>query len=138
MKLALYRSYFPEGTNGDLYIDGVFQCHTIELPWFNNQQQHSCIPEGTYMLQHRWNQKFGPHLLVTGVPERSAILVHPANNALKELRGCIAPVLQLTGAGCGAYSRLALKHLLSLLDPHPDEAISLTITNKDSVTTKIN
>ena len=136
MKLVLYRDYHPAGTNGDLYVDEVFQCHTIELPWLDNQHQQSCIPEGTYRLEPRWNQRFGKHLLVRDVPGRSAILVHPANNALTELKGCIAPVLQLTGAGCGSYSRMALEHLLQVLAMHPDEPMELTITNNHFLTNK--
>jgi hypothetical protein len=42
---------------------------------------------------------------------RSAILFHPANNAEKELRGCIAPVSELTGQGTGKNSRLAFEKL---------------------------
>ena len=32
MKLELIRTYFPEGTNGILLLDGVVLCATIELP----------------------------------------------------------------------------------------------------------
>ncbi len=39
------------------------------------------------------------------------ILVHPANNALKELRGCIAPVLKITGPGLGSDLRKACKQV---------------------------
>ena len=136
MKLMLYRTYDSGGTNGDLYLNEVFQCHTIELPWLNNQHQHSCIPEGTYRLLHRWTPRFGKHFMVADVPGRSAILVHPANNAITELRGCIAPVLHLLGAGRGAYSRLALAHLVQVLEVSKDEDISLTILNNDSLTQK--
>ncbi len=34
-------------------------------------------------------------------------MLHPANNALRELNGCIAPVMQLSGAGTGMQSRMA-------------------------------
>ena len=49
------------------------------------------------------------------VPGRKGILIHPANNALQELKGCIAPVSLITGAGRGARSRLALETLTHLV-----------------------
>jgi hypothetical protein len=47
MELDLLRTYYPKGTNGSLLVNGVGLCHTIELPWKNNEQGVSCIPEGT-------------------------------------------------------------------------------------------
>jgi hypothetical protein len=38
-------------------------------------------------------------------------LFHPANNALKELNGCIAPVTKLSGPGLGLMSRKAFEKL---------------------------
>ena len=115
MELELVRRYHAEGTNGDLYVNGVRQCFTIELPWLNNQRRISCIPEGRYLLQKRYSPKFNWHIEVLHVKGRSGILIHPANDALKELKGCIAPVSQLTGAGKGTQSRLAFDWLKSLV-----------------------
>lgn len=115
MELELVRTYHKAGTNGALYADGVLQCYTIELPWQNNERNRSCIPEGRYRLEERCSQRFGDHLQVLDVPGRELILVHPANHALKELRGCIAPVTTLTGEGTGGHSRLAFGWLLALV-----------------------
>jgi hypothetical protein len=49
------------------------------------------------------------------VPKRSLILIHLANNAMKELKGCIAPVSILTGQGIGKNSRLAMNKLRLLV-----------------------
>src|ERR1700749_1092871 len=95
MNITILRSYFATGTNGRLFINGVFQYYTIELPWLNNKPQASCIPEGSYLLEKRWSQKHGNHLLVTCVKDRALILIHAANDALHELKGCIAPVSSL-------------------------------------------
>ena len=92
MELELIRTYFPNGTNGELYHAGSRLCFTIELPWKDNHAGVSCIPEGRYALVKRYSQKFHWHLQLNAVPGRDAILIHPANNALLELRGCIAPV----------------------------------------------
>ncbi len=111
MVLVLKRQYFPEGTNGKLACEGQFICHTIELPWKNNETRVSCIPEGEYFIQKRYSPKFQWHLEVLDVQNRSLILFHPANNALQELHGCIAPVTKLSGPGLGLMSRKAFAKL---------------------------
>jgi hypothetical protein len=66
------------------------------------------------------------------VPKRSFILIHPANHALKELKGCIAPVSILVAAGKGFESKKALTSLISIIYPLLDqkEKIYLTIKSK--------
>jgi hypothetical protein len=112
MELELFRTYDPEGTNGELKL---VVCNTIELPWLQNERNVSCIPEGRYELRKRFIKKFGLHLLVVDVPDRSWILIHPANDAKTQLKGCIAPVTQLTGPGKGNESRLANEKLKALV-----------------------
>ena len=111
MNLMLYRTYLPGGTNGEVYQWGERVCCTIELPWRDNEPRRSCIPEGRYRLRRRYSPRYGEHLLVQGVKGRSAILVHPANDAATELQGCIAPVTLLTGEGRGSHSRIAFRKL---------------------------
>ena len=111
MVLVLKRTYFPEGTQGVLEWNGTIVCYTIELPWLENQRRISCIPEGEYILQKRFSPKFGWHLHLMNVPGRDLILIHPANDAKKELLGCIAPVTAPTGIGKGSSSRKALEKL---------------------------
>ena len=132
MKLELIRTYYPEGANGQILFEGRLMMYTIELPWKNNQAGVSCIPEGQYELTKRWSLKFGRHLQILNVPGREYILIHPANEALRELKGCIAPVCFLTGAGKGIRSRPALKTLMDLvgsaLDRH--QKVFITIKSK--------
>jgi hypothetical protein len=52
---------------------------------------------------------------VVDVESRSFILFHPANNALRELNGCIAPVSKLSDPGKGLESRQAFIKLKSLV-----------------------
>ena len=52
---------------------------------------------------------------VTNVMNRSLILFHPANNALFELNGCIAPITKLSGPGLGLMSRKAFAKLKDLV-----------------------
>jgi hypothetical protein len=80
-----------------------------------NQKRISCIPEGEYILQKRFSAKFKWHLHLMNVPGRDLILIHPANDAKKELLGCIAPVTNHTGIGKGSKSRKALEKLKTLV-----------------------
>jgi len=115
MVLVLNRTYFPEGTQGVLEWNGTLVCYTIELPWLENQRRISCIPEGKYVLQKRFSPKFKWHIHLQNVPGRDFILIHPANDATKELLGCIAPVTIHAGIGKGAGSRIALQKLTTLV-----------------------
>ena len=115
MVLILSRTYFPEGTNGKLECEGKFICNTIELPWNKNETTVSCIPEGKYFIRKRYSDKLKWHLEVMNVKNRRLILIHPANNAQLELKGCIAPVTQFSGPGLGLKSRKAFYKLKDLV-----------------------
>lgn len=121
MVLLITRTYFPEGTNGNLEFEGKLICKTIELPWKENQKMISCIPEGKYLLQKRYSKKFKWHIEIVNVSNRSSILFHPANNAIKELNGCIAPVIKISGAGLGLLSRKAFAKLKTIVYKALDE-----------------
>jgi Family of unknown function (DUF5675) len=130
MDLELIRTYYPSGTNGRIFYEGRLMMYTIELPWKDNHTQVSCIPEGRYELVKRWSPKFNRHLLVMNVPQRENILIHPANDAMQELKGCIAPVSFLTGVGKGLRSRNALETLISLVYGALDQRDSVFLTIK--------
>lgn len=146
MNLFLNRRYYAEGTNGTLTVGGetVPLCHTIELPWRDNQVNISCIPAGVYPVRERYSPKFKWHLHVQKVPGRRLILFHPANNASLELQGCIAPVTELTGPGRGDFSRHAFEKLMErvgyalraketiflIINPAPVAGLILHITHE--------
>tara|TARA_R110001606_G_scaffold266597_1_gene415564 strand:- start:4763 stop:5185 length:423 start_codon:yes stop_codon:yes gene_type:complete len=133
MELLLQRAYFKEGTNGTLFCSDKFLCHTIELPWENNKRTISCIPEGAYQIEPRFSKRFKHHLILKNVKGRNFILFHPANDAKRDLEGCIAPVTYLSGIGKGVYSRDAMQKLLSLSYQAEDrkEKILLTIKSQN-------
>jgi len=114
VELELVRTYYPNGTNGELLHNNKRVCFTIELPWLANKQKVSCIPEGRYELIKRYSQSYNEHLLLTNVEGRSLILIHAYNDALNESKGCIAPVSICSGEGKGNNSKLALKKLLAV------------------------
>jgi hypothetical protein len=130
MVLSITRTYFPDGTNGKLGCNGKFICNTIELPWKNNETKVSCIPEGKYFIKKRFSKKFQWHLEIINVKNRTLILFHPANNALQELEGCIAPVTKLSGPGLGLMSRKAFSKLKNLLYKALDTTESVTLIVK--------
>lgn len=127
MVVVLSRTYFPNGTNGKLESDGKFICYTIELPRKENETKVSCIPEGEYVIRKRYSRKYKWHLEVMDVPSRKGILLHPANNAQSELKGCIAPVSKLSGAGLGLMSRKAFVRLKKLVDKALDNREKVTL-----------
>ncbi len=113
--LKLLRKYGAEGTNGTVTYNGEHICHTIELPDRNNMPRISCIPPGQYKLEKCRYRRHGEQIGIPNVIGREAILIHAANDAKKELLGCIAPVTSLTGEGQGIGSRQALAKLKALV-----------------------
>ena len=85
--IIIDRFYQPDVTLGRLKISG-FQCFTLELPWLNNQQNISCIPEGKYNYIARNSPRNGLVLQLTDVPNRTAIQTH-SGNFTRQVKGCI-------------------------------------------------
>lgn len=108
MKVVLRRHYMTEATHGILEVDGQPLCFTLELAWVGNQRSISCIPEGTYQVKKRVSAKFKDHFELLNVRDRSFILIHPGNNAKRDLKGCIAPVMTFLAEGWGNRSREAM------------------------------
>ena len=130
MELELIRTYFPNGTNGEFFFNGNRVCSSIELAWKNNQNKISCIPEGRYELRKRYTAERGWHVILVKVPGRQLILIHPANDAKKELQGCIAPVSFLTAEGKGSHSRNALAKINAIVFPVLDQKKQFFLTIK--------
>lgn len=68
------------GTFGRLQYGG-FECWTLELPWYQNEPQVSCIPDGEYLVTPWHSRKWPLTYHVNDVPNRSAILIHTGNVA---------------------------------------------------------
>lgn len=68
-----------QGTIGILSTPFGFQCHTLELPWRDNQKNISCIPPGEYQTKIRISPKYGKVYHVQDVPNRTFILIHSGN-----------------------------------------------------------
>ena len=90
--------------------------NTLELPWRNNQRNISCIPTGEYDVTPRHSARFGNHLHVLDVPNRSFILFH-VGNWPRNTEGCILPGLGLVdidndGIPEVVSSRIAMNRLV--------------------------
>ena len=132
MVIELQRLYRDSWTEGTISINGILLCRSVELGWANNERNVSCVPEGVYPVAIIQHPKFGECLQINGVKGRSGILVHVANDAQKELRGCIAPVFSLTGSGKGQYSRLALNYVIENLKRSGEKSHFIKIIKKVS------
>lgn len=106
-KMKLSRVYGDSQTLGEIEIfkngEPLYECDTLELPWVDNEQQISCIPEGDYACEKRNSEKYGDHFIVTDVLDRAYILIHHGN-FVYDTRGCI-----LVGQGYAYINKDNLK-----------------------------
>ena len=96
MKLKIIRDTFSDETTiGKLFINGKFECYTLEdkdryLEAGGLKIPHiTAIPRGTYKIELRFSPHFNvitPHLL--DVPNYEYVLIHWGNYA-KDTDGCI-------------------------------------------------
>ena len=102
MKLQVVRHQFgKDATNGMLFIDGIFECYTLEDQYQAVKVMHeTCIPEGTYDIEFRKtggfhakyterykNAHYGM-LHVQNVPNFTYILIHTGNTD-EHTSGCL-------------------------------------------------
>ena len=70
-------------------IKSIFSCKTVELEVDCNAVRDDAIPPGYYTVVKRYSEKYKWHFHITGVPNRSLILIHNANFS-RQLLGCVA------------------------------------------------
>lgn len=102
MKLQVVRTQFgKDATNGMLFIDGKFECYTLEDQYQAVKVMHeTCIPEGTYKLKlrtvggfnTRYTKKYPTFhrgmLWLQDVPGFEYILIHQGNTD-EHTSGCL-------------------------------------------------
>lgn len=75
-------------TGGKLFINGTFECFTLEPRQLQTFGKPFCIPVGTYHYRVQHSQRFHrPVICVANVPGFSAIEVHPGNFP-QDTHGC--------------------------------------------------
>jgi hypothetical protein len=93
MQLEVRRKWYTEeSTIGELYVDGLFQCYTLEdrirKPGVKVPKQ-TCIAAGLYRLVINFSQRFQRLLpQVLDVPMFEGVRIHPGNMAV-DTEGCI-------------------------------------------------
>ena len=80
---------------GILSMNNKIICYTLENAWHNNEKNISCIPEGIYICKRHNSPKYGETFIITGVEDRTNILIHWGNTHINT-KGCI-----LTGSEVG-------------------------------------
>ena len=102
MKLTVVRTQFgTDATNGLLFIDGIFECYTLEDQYQAVKVMHeTCIPEGTYDIKFRktggFHAKYSERyknahygmLHIQDVPNFTYILIHTGNSD-EHTSGCL-------------------------------------------------
>lgn len=129
MELKLVRDVFTnQSTLGRLYLDGTFECYTLEDPFRTGPKipGNTCIPYGKYQVVLVPSPRFHkimPRLL--DVPGFDGILIHVGNSPA-DTDGCIL-VGQSGGAGVIFKSQVAWDELFAKLQAATDK-ISIEIT----------
>ena len=102
MKLTVVRTQFgTDATYGMLFIDGIFECYTLEDQYQAVKVMHeTCIPEGTYDIKFRkeggFHSKYSARyknshygmLHLQDVPNFTYILIHSGNTD-EHTSGCL-------------------------------------------------
>ena len=102
MKLQVVRTQFGrDATNGLLFIDGIFECYTLEDQYQAVKVMHeTCIPEGKYNIEFRktggFHAKYSERyknahygmLHIQDVPNFTYILIHTGNTD-EHTSGCL-------------------------------------------------
>ena len=102
MKLQVVRTQLgKDATNGLLFIDGLFECYTLEDQYQAVKVMHeTCIPEGTYSIKlrtvggfhERYKKKYPTFhrgmLWIQDVPGFEYILIHQGNTD-EHTSGCL-------------------------------------------------
>lgn len=96
MKLCLIRRWFTDqSTEGDLYLNGVFLCYTIEDRTRDGDifqtkvHGHTAIPYGKYRVVLQDSPRFGDDTFtIERVPNFSYVRIH-AGNRPADTEGCI-------------------------------------------------
>lgn len=90
--LNLVRDTFQDNlTFGKFYFNDEFLGDSLELPWKDNAENISCIPEGIYQIRYSEKHRIGELYFyeILDVPNRTYIYIHVANFT-SQILGCIA------------------------------------------------
>ena len=131
MKLLLKRHpTIKETTVGELFIDGVFTCYTIEDEVRDTKVYgKTAIPKGTYKIVITMSPRFKKPLpLLLDVPNYEGIRIH-AGNTHKNTEGCLIVVSSISkDQQFGYESGKALKKVQPKIQAALDRGETVEIT----------
>lgn len=138
MKLKLVRNTSTKGfTEGKLYVDGIFECYTIEdedrkLESAGVKVQNlTAIPKGIYNMTISMSNRFKKFLIeVLEVNQFSGIRMHSGNSS-KDTEGCIivGSINDRTNDDWIGGSKIAYEAL--------HKKVKTALSNKEKVTLEI-
>lgn len=79
---------YSKSIGGDMLVNGEFLCYTLELAWFWNTKNISCVPPGAYSGFLRYDKPDGWRIQLIGVPGRGGIQIHVGNYP-RHIKGCV-------------------------------------------------
>jgi hypothetical protein len=137
MLLEVKRFKFePTYTVGKLFIDGVYECYTLEDVVRPKTEQKvygaTAIPEGTYLLEVNYSPKYKKDLpYVRDVPGFEGIRIHSGNTSL-DTDGCILVGKFWEGGDYITQSRVAFGSLFDKLKVAlaKNQQLQIKLTNK--------
>lgn len=138
MKLTVKRIFNNDKYSiGRLFIDGVYECDTLEDPVRDLNKDgdsndagegkiwgNTAIPYGTYKVSITYSNRFKRELpLLLNVPHFEGIRIHPGNDAV-DTHGCIL-VGKNTEKGKVTQSKITFDKLFSKLKKAEDIEITI-------------
>lgn len=138
MKLLIVRKPAPAFTLGDLYLDGTWQCFTLEDDDRRLEDGgvklagYTAIPLGLYDVVIDYSPKFKRQMLhVLNVPQFAGIRIHAGNDA-DDTEGCILVGEDVSASGDLIRSARALASLQTEVANAiaRDEPVTLNVTRE--------
>ncbi len=150
MKLTLQREPSQnETTLGKLYVDGVYQCETLEdvvreqmgvpvAQW--KVAGRTAIPAGTYQVQLTWSPRLSPKYenklmpIITGVEGFTGIRIHSGNTD-DDTEGCVLVGKERVGNDRIVESRVAWHARYDKLEAawRQGEGITIEVLNPEKL-----
>ena len=128
MKIEVRRDlYTNQSTQGELFLDDVHECYTLEPAWKTDGSKPRAINNGTFPLTIRWSYDHNRHLPhVENVPDFTAIEQHIGNKP-PDTKGCTlvgqtrGPQPDWIGMSTPAHAQLMNKYFAVAVLRNPEE-----------------
>jgi predicted RNA-binding protein with RPS1 domain len=130
MKIRVVREqYRPGSTVGRLYLDGAFECFTLENGIRTKKVYgETAIPAGNYPVDVNYSPKFKRQLpILRNVPSFEGARIHSGNTSANTLGCILVGQSWKPGAETIAASRSALEALMSKIAQAVDRGEEVTV-----------